>query len=62
MAACGICNNYRWDYAPEEFQWILIIGVWARKQMEEQTSFGIELADRFFDKEVKKRLRRRSAA
>jgi hypothetical protein len=21
-------NNYRWNYSPEEFQWVLKIGVW----------------------------------
>src|SRR5450432_2130638 len=23
LAAHALCNNYRWDYSPEEFQWIL---------------------------------------
>ena len=58
LPACAACNSYRWDYSPEELQWILIIGVWARKQMEEQGEFGTEMSERFFSKEVRKRLRR----
>jgi len=23
LPACSQCNNYRWDYSPEEMQWIL---------------------------------------
>src|ERR1700712_4814790 len=34
LAAHTLCNNYRWDYLPEEFQAILKIGVWARTQIE----------------------------
>ncbi len=34
------CNNYRWDYLPEEFQWTLKIGVWARLVMEKQDGLG----------------------
>ena len=30
-----LCHNYRWDYSPEEFQWVLKIGVWARTQMKD---------------------------
>ena len=34
LPAHALCNGYRWDYDPEEFQWLLKIGVWARRQME----------------------------
>ena len=34
LPAHRLCNNYRWDYLPEEFQWILKIGVWAQGQMK----------------------------
>ena len=27
----ALCNNYRWDYSAEEFQWLLKIEVWARR-------------------------------
>jgi hypothetical protein len=36
LPAHGLCNGKRWFYSPEEFQWILTIGVWARKQIEDQ--------------------------
>jgi 5-methylcytosine-specific restriction endonuclease McrA len=35
LAAHGLCNGCRWFYLPEEFQWILRMGIWARKQMED---------------------------
>ena len=47
LAAHALCNNYRWDYLPEEFQWILKIGVWTRTQIEHGTSFGEDVAKRF---------------
>jgi 5-methylcytosine-specific restriction endonuclease McrA len=33
LPAHSTCNNYRWDYLPEEFQYILKLGVWASTQM-----------------------------
>ena len=36
LPAHGLCNRCRWHYSPEEFQWILKMGRWARKQMEDQ--------------------------
>lgn len=35
-----ICNNYRWFYGTEEFQWILKLGVWLRTQIEKETTLG----------------------
>ena len=40
LAAHATCNNYRWDYLPDEFQWTLKIGVWARLVMEKQDGLG----------------------
>ena len=34
LPAHSLCNNYRWDYRPEEFQYILKLGVWTRTQIE----------------------------
>ena len=48
LAAHKLCNNYRWDYSSEEFQWILKIGIWARRQMETSSSLGLEMVRRFF--------------
>ena len=47
LPAHTLCNNYRWDYEPEEFQWVLKIGVWARKQMEGSSALGSEMLRRF---------------
>lgn len=40
LPAHSLCNNYRWDYTPEEFQYILKLGVWLRTQIERRTSVG----------------------
>ncbi len=34
--ACKTCNNYRWHYLSEEFQWILKLGVWARTEIKKK--------------------------
>jgi hypothetical protein len=48
-----LCNRCRWFYSPEEFQWILKIGVWARKQMEDQNSkIGIAMLPEFWRNET----------
>lgn len=59
LAAHVLCNNYRWDYDPEEFQWVLKIGVWARKQMEGNTELGERMLSGFFDYETRRAGRRR---
>ena len=56
-----VCNNYRWDYQPEEFQLILKLGVWARTEIEKGTKMGKELSKKFLQKE-KQRIRRRKSA
>jgi hypothetical protein len=33
----------RQHYSPEEFQWVLKIGGWARKRMEAVSDFGTEM-------------------
>ncbi len=40
LPAHKLCNNYRWDYLPEEFQYILKLGVWVRTQIEKGTVLG----------------------
>jgi len=62
LAAHGECNRLRWFYSPEEFQWILKMGVWARKQMEDRrTSIGRKMLRAFFDYEKAKPKRRKAA-
>ena len=54
LPAHRLCNNYRWDYSPEEFQWILKIGVWARTQMERDTRVGSLMMEKFLDYELRR--------
>jgi len=58
LAAHSICNNYRWHYDAEEFQWILKIGVWMRTQIENETTIGREAGEKFCEHE-RRRTRRR---
>src|SRR5262245_47962453 len=48
LAAHALCNNYRWDYSPEEFQWALKIGIWARNLMEKESELGQRMLESFF--------------
>jgi hypothetical protein len=56
--AHALCNNYRWDYSAEEFQWILKIGVWARRQMELESPVGRATLAAFFEYDRKRDARR----
>lgn len=52
LPAHHLCNSYRWDYLPEEFQEILKIGVWARTLMENQkTPLSKDLTEAYVKKE-----------
>jgi 5-methylcytosine-specific restriction endonuclease McrA len=33
LPAHGLCNTVKWDRSGEDLQWILKVGVWARRQM-----------------------------
>ena len=59
LPAHKLCNNYRWDYSPEEFQWILKLGVWARTQIERDTHIGAVVRDKFYEYERRRDQRRR---
>jgi len=61
LAAHPVCNNYRWDYLPEEFELILRLGVLARTEIEKGTKVGKEVSKKFLRKE-KQRIRRRKSA
>jgi 5-methylcytosine-specific restriction endonuclease McrA len=60
LASHPVCNNYRWDYLPEEFQIILKLGVWARTQIERGTFLGEQMAARFVTYEAKRAYRRKT--
>lgn len=48
LPAHALCNQYRWFYGPEEFQWILKLGVWVRTEIEKQeTEVGRSVAAAF---------------
>jgi 5-methylcytosine-specific restriction endonuclease McrA len=47
LPAHSICNGYRFFYEPEEFQWILKLGVWLRTQVETETELGQRAAKAF---------------
>ena len=59
LAAHPVCNNYRWDYLPEEFELILKLGVLARTEIEKGTKVGKEVSKKFLQKE-KQKIRRRT--
>ena len=59
LAAHALCNNYRWHYLPEEFQYIMKLGVWAKYQVEKETAVGEKIAAGFVQHE-RRRMRRSS--
>ena len=59
LPAHGLCNGYKWAYSPEEFQWVLKIGVWARLQMETNSPLGEAMLQRFFNYDRQRKARRR---
>jgi len=59
LPAHPICNSYRWDYLPEEFELIVKLGVWARTQIEKETGVGQICADGFLKHERRRAARRR---
>lgn len=59
LPACRTCNNYRWHYLPEEFQWILKLGVWARTEIERDSRIGNQTGIQFLRKENKRESRKK---
>ena len=60
LPAHKTCNNYRWDYLPEEFQLILKLGVWARTQIEKDSPAGRNICEKFAQYEKRREARRKS--
>ena len=54
LPSCKTCNNYRWHYLPEEIQWLLKFGVFAKTQIENETKLGLSFAEAFLKKEARK--------
>lgn len=59
LPACRTCNNYRWHYLPDEFQWILKLGIWARTEIAKDTRLGNLMAAAFMKRETGREKRRR---
>jgi hypothetical protein len=59
LPAHSICNSYRWFYGPEEFQWILKLGVWMRAQIESGDGSALQLLERFVQYEARRDSRRK---
>lgn len=60
LATCRTCNNYRWDYQPDEIRWILKLGIWSRKQIENNTPLGQDIAKAFMGYEGRREKRRKT--
>jgi 5-methylcytosine-specific restriction endonuclease McrA len=60
LPAHGLCNTAKWDQSSEELQWVLKIGVWAKKQMESNDKFGRDMLQGFWNHE-QERLKRQKA-
>lgn len=59
LPAHSTCNNYRWDYNPDEFQEIMKLGIWIRTQIINQTNVGMEVAEKFVNHETSRIKRRK---
>ncbi len=66
LPAHRLCNNYRWDYLSEEFQWILKMGVWARTLIKDSPpegseSLGRRMAEGFWKYDERREKRRKKS-
>ena len=59
LPAHTICNNYRWHYGPEEFQWILKLGVWLKTQIVKDKPIGRTAGQAFCDNDRRRAGRRK---
>ena len=59
LPAHPLCNNYRWDYLPAEFEFILKLGVYAKTQIKRRTAVGRVIANGFLKHELNRVKRRR---
>ena len=58
IAACKLCNSYRWGYLPEEIRWVMKVGVWAKTQIEFETELGKNISESFIEYEKTREQRR----
>lgn len=60
LPACRTCNNYRWHYLPQEINWILKLGIWAKTEIQKDTSFGKDIGNKFIAYERSRERRRKN--
>lgn len=59
LPAHDICNTYRWDYTPEEYQLILKLGVWLKGEILRETKVGRQAAEKFVKRQASVAKRRK---
>lgn len=59
LPAHDVCNTYRWDYTPDEYQLILKLGVWLKGEILRETKIGREAAGKFVKRQASVAKRRR---
>jgi 5-methylcytosine-specific restriction endonuclease McrA len=59
LPAHSTCNNYRWNYDTEEFQWILKLGVWIRTEIANEKRDALAVGQRFCDHHRNRAARRK---
>lgn len=59
LPACSHCNNYRWDYSPEEIQWILKLGVWLKTEIQTKSKEGLDVLPKIIQDEINRENRRK---
>lgn len=62
LPAHSTCNNYRWDYNPEEFREIMKLGIWVRTQIIKRSELGMNVAGKFVKHEANRIKRRKDIA
>jgi|GEM_PF-1360335 len=59
LPCCNFCNNYRWNYSPEEIQWILKLGVWLKTKIQSSEDIGLVAGTDFIKDEIERENRRK---
>lgn len=58
LPACSSCNRLRWHYTPEHIRYILELGIYARREVKNQTQLGKQL-ERLYERRQAENARRR---
>ena len=60
LPSCSHCNGYRWNYSPEEIQWIFKLGVWLKTKIQDRKSIGLNVAHEFLQEEIIRESKRKN--